>query len=625
MKYLLCCILFFSLIKSYSQVLSENKRAQKYYQTAGRLIGDKRYSEALGQLQLAIQEDPAFAAAYQRKGDINRKLKDYKQASDDYRKVLALNPALSKLTLFGYAESLFFQGFYGQATNYFENYLSSGNLRSESRALVQKYLDDCKFSVEALKKVCKIDRRALSNSVNTRQDEYLPSVTADKQTLLFTRRQGENEDLYISYLKNGIWESAVELPGKVNTAAYNEGSECISADGHYLFFTGCDIPGGLGRCDIYISHREEGGWSSPYNPGAPLNSAAWDAQPSISSDGRTLYFVSNRPGGYGGYDVWYSQLGADGRWQVPQNAGPRINSAYDEHSPFLHHDGQTLYFSSNGWPGFGNRDIFLSRRDSAGNWGLPLNLGWPINSPDEESSLIVTADAATAYYAARDSLTKDMNLYSFTLPLKFRPGAVRYFKGIVLDAESGQQIASRVEVRYVGNKRVLYSNELADGSFLFTVPDTALFDLNVSARGYDFVSRRLKSDNREKDSVITVMLQKLRPGKKFSVEFIFFESNSSVLSPASDIALQQLTKMLLENPGLKLEINGHTDDQGGDDFNKKLSLARARAVYQYLLKHGIGSTRLAYKGLGYSEPRASNKTPEGRAKNRRTEFVVTGI
>src|SRR5690606_30667553 len=188
------------------------------------------------------------------------------------------------------------------------------------------------------------------------------------------------------------WQPAEYLSANINTPNYNEGAQCISPDGRFLFFTGCNRPDGMGRCDIYVSEKEGDNWSKPINLGSPINTGGWESQPSLSADGRTLYFVSDRSGGLGSYDIWMSTLDENARWQKPVNLGSTINTPFDEQSPFIHPDNETLYFSSNGWPGMGNKDLFISRRDSLGNWSLPQNLGYPINTYGEESGLSINSE-----------------------------------------------------------------------------------------------------------------------------------------------------------------------------------------------------------------------------------------
>jgi Tol biopolymer transport system component len=239
--------------------------------------------------------------------------------------------------------------------------LTYPGLNTTSVDKINKYIKDCTFSLEAQKSPVPFKPINMGSAINTKEDEYLPVITADEEMIIFTRQENSNEDFFKSVKRNGEWSVAEFLSKEINTSNFNEGAQNISPDGNYLFFTGCNRPDGLG-CDIYISKREGNDWSKPFNIGGPVNTAGWESQPSISADGRTLYFVSTRQGGYGGYDIWSSELNTDGTWSNPINLGQEINTSFDEQSPFIHPDNESLYFSSNGWPGLGNKDLFLSRK-----------------------------------------------------------------------------------------------------------------------------------------------------------------------------------------------------------------------------------------------------------------------
>src|SRR5690606_16785029 len=240
-------------------------------------------------------------------------------------------------------------------------------------------------------------------AINSPYDEYFPRLTADYRHIIFTRKENNRENFYESTQdSSGEWQTASLSQGDINSELYNEGAHCISPDGKYLFFTGCNRPDGLGSCDIYVSRREGNFWGAPFNIGAPINSGGWEAQPALAADGRTLYFVSNRGGGQGGYDIWKSTLEGDGQWGAPVNLGPAVNTRYDESSPYIHADNRTLYFASNGWPGFGEKDIFRSQLDSTGKWQKPpVNLGYPINDHHEQSALTVSMNGKQAFFSTR--------------------------------------------------------------------------------------------------------------------------------------------------------------------------------------------------------------------------------
>jgi outer membrane protein OmpA-like peptidoglycan-associated protein len=450
--------------------------------------------------------------------------------------------------------------------------------------------------------------------------------------IIFTRQENHNEDFYKSVKRNGEWLVAEFLSKEINTSNFNEGAQNISPDGNYLFFTGCNRPDGLGRCDIYISKREGNDWSKPFNIGGPVNTAGWESQPSISADGRTLYFVSTRQGGYGGYDIWSSELNTDGTWSSPVNLGPEINTSYDEQSPFIHPDNESLYFSSNGWPGMGNKDLFLSRKAYSGEkqtgWQKPENLGFPINTFAEESGLSISSNGKLAFFSSnqKEGFGK-LDIYSFELPEKLKPKAVTYVKGNVFDNLSKEVLDAHIQITNLANGKTIY-DEIADpetGVFLATLPAGKSYGLTVSKEGYLFYSQNftLLGNLENQPFSMDISLQKINIGGMVILNNIFFETNKYDLLPESMIELQQLILFLRENPTVSIEIGGHTDNIGEDQSNLFLSRDRSKTVYEYLIKNKIPLKNLSFKGYGEGQPISDNNTEQGRKNNRRTEFKIT--
>lgn len=613
---------------------SASKAAQKSYDQAGKFIAANDYTKAITQLQEAINIDKGFAAAYQQLGDIYRKLQNYTSAKENYKKVLSINPAFHPLTYFGLAESEFNTGEYSDALVHFRKYAASANLSEKSKELVNKYISNSEFSIKAIEHPVPYKPVNMGAGVNTNAQEYLPVLTADEETLIFTRRVNENEDFFKSTKQAGNWNNSIYLSKNINTEAYNEGAQYISPDGMYLFFTGCNRPDGLGRCDIYLSRREGKDWSKPFNIGAPVNTAGWESQPSLSADGRTLYFTSTRPGGKGGYDIWKSDLKTDGSWTNPVNLGPNINTAYDEQSPFIHPDGQTLYFSSNGWPGLGNKDLFISRKDSSLhhseglNWNKPENLGYPINTFGEESGLTIGSNGKTAFFASdHPGGFGGLDLYSFELPVDLRPKPVTYVKGKVIDKKTTGPLTARIRITNLKNGQVVYddTNDEDSGEFLVSLAAGQNLALSVDKAGYLFYSENFsldKPNSANKPFLISVPLQRFETGSSVTLRNVFFDTNKYELLPESRTELQQLVRFLTLNPRAGIEIRGHTDDIGDESVNQLLSENRAKAVYNYLIANKIDPSRLTVKGYGETKPVDDNATEEGRQKNRRTEFII---
>jgi outer membrane protein OmpA-like peptidoglycan-associated protein len=462
--------------------------------------------------------------------------------------------------------------------------------------------------------------------INTADDEYLPTATADEKTLIFTRKINSNEDFYKSIKADGNWQTARYLSNQINTSEYNEGAQSVSQDGKYLFFTGCNRPDGLGRCDIYIAQKRGEDWAKPFDLSPPINTAGWESQPSISADGRTLYFVSNRKGGYGGYDIWKSRL-TDKGWSEPENLGPNINTAFDEQSPFIHPDDSTFYFCSNGWPGLGNKDLFVSRLGKDGKWQKPENLGYPINSSGDENGLTLTANGSYAFFASNNlNGFGGFDIYTFELPPKLRPHMVTYVKGTVLDAATKQPLDAAVEIIDLERNDIVYGDYSApdDGSFFTTLVSGRNYGLNISKNGYLFYSENFSLVGHENKNPfeITVLLQPIEIGNKVILKNIFFDTNKFDLKPESQAELEKLIDFLTLNKTLKIEVSGHTDNVGNDQLNQVLSENRAKAVYSYLVAKGIAANRLIYKGYGKTQPISPNNTDEERSMNRRTEFKI---
>ena len=613
------------------QLTSPNKLAQKSYNQANQYISYKLYDKAITELKQAVVLDDRFLAAYQQLGDIYRKLEDYSNAIIYYKKVLAIDPDFHPLTFFGIAESELNTGNYATALQHFKKYASYPSLSIANKIKTAKYMTDCEFSLEAIKSPVSFKPLNIGAGINTKEDEYLPVITADEETIIFTRQTNRNEDFYKSVKKEDKWSTAEYLSKDINTFNYNEGAQCISPDGTYLFFTGCNRPDGLGRCDIYISKREGKGWSKPFNIGGPVNTAGWESQPSISADGRTLYFVSTRKGGFGGYDIWKSDLNADGSWSAPLNLGSTINTGYDEQSPFIHPDDESLYFSSNGWPGLGNKDLFISRKDNSAEnpagWQKPQNLGYPINTFGEESGLSISSNGKLAFFASNQvSGFGGLDIYSFELPDRVKPNAVTYVKGVVFDKKDKKLLDAKIQIINLANGIAVFDDvtDPETGEFLATLMAGKSFGLNVSKEGYLFYSQNFTPDPKlvNKPFRIEVPLQKIEIGGMVILNNIFFQTNRFDLLPESKTELQQLIHFLNENPDVSIEIGGHTDNVGDDRSNFLLSENRAKTVYNYLIFNKISPSNLSFKGFGESRPIADNLTQESRKNNRRTEFKI---
>lgn len=453
----------------------------------------------------------------------------------------------------------------------------------------------------------------MGNAINTQYDEYLPCLTADASQLLFTRRD-KGEDFFISQNKNNQWTKAEKLPSLLNSD-FNEGAGSLSPDGRFIFFTRCGAENGLGSCDIYVSEKVGGQWQEPKNLGANVNSNAWDSQPCIASDGRTLFFVSNRNGGFGKSDIYYSYLKDNGQWTKAKNCGSSINTIGNEMSPFVHQSNTVLYFASDEHLSMGGFDLFYSNIEN-GKFQQAKNLGYPINTSKDENSLTLSASGDFAIYAC------DLDLYCFTMPEEIRPLAASYIKGQILDKESKKPLNARLQIKNLKNTKLAHESlsDKTTGEFLICLTQGEEYAFSISCEGYLFYSENISTDRENQEKQI--LLTPIKTGESIVLKNIFFETNSHALLPTSYAELQTLIELLQNNPSLKLLIEGHTDNIGKAEHNQTLSQQRAEAIVSYLEEKGIDSSRLKAKGYGFSRPIADNDSEQGRALNRRTEIKI---
>jgi outer membrane protein OmpA-like peptidoglycan-associated protein/tetratricopeptide (TPR) repeat protein len=610
------------------QYSTANAAAVTYYQKAGSYLDRQDYANSILQLESAIEADKNFVEAHAQLGDILKMQLKYKQAAEHYNQVILLNPEFTRAVYLKLGETEVNLAEYATALIHLEKYITYPTITPENRQYARKLIADCEFSLQALKNPVAFKPVNLGPEINSVNDEYLPVSTADESTLIFTRKISNNEDFYKSTKQNGQWSASTYLSRLINTAEYNEGAQSLSQDGKYLFFTGCNRPDGLGRCDIYVSQKKNEDWSKPFNLSAPVNSSGWESQPSISADGRTLYFVSNRNGGYGGYDIWKCFI-TDKGWSQPENLGPTVNTPYDEQSPFIHPDDSTLYFCSNGWPGLGNKDLFVSRLNKDGKWLKPDNMGYPINSNGDENGMSISTTGGYAYFASNTiSGYGGFDIYMFELPEKTRPHPVTYVKGSVIDAATKKPIEAEVEIVDLVTNQPVYKNVSSptQGDFLVTLVTGRNYGLTIIKNGYLFSSENFSLSGKEphKPFEIEVPLNTIEIGKSAILKNVFFDTNRFDLRPESRSALSYLIDFMTMNPTVSIEISGHTDSEGNDKLNQALSQSRAKSVYDYLVNHGINAAKLQFKGYGKLLPVVPNTTPENRAKNRRTEFKIIG-
>jgi outer membrane protein OmpA-like peptidoglycan-associated protein/Tol biopolymer transport system component len=636
------CFAFTISAQNYTTRKTATGKALKAY-AEGMSLKAKDTEGSLKEFTNALKADATFIDAQIQQAAMFYKLGKLPDAELAFEKVLVIDPNYEIEVLFSLANIELKQDKYLEAAGHYETYMKSEKADSKNKFIATKVARDARFTVFGLKNPVPFEPKTMGDKVNSPQfSEYLPTLTADGETMIFTRLVGRQEDFFSSKKINGDWSLATSIE-ELNTDN-SEGAQAISADGKMLMFAARDRPDGLGSFDIYVSRKQKDKWT-PAKGFSAINTEWWDSQPSISSDGRTIYFASNRPGGLGGIDIWFVRFEA-GKWQPAKNVGAPINTAWDDQTPFIHPDGATMYFTSEGHAGMGGKDLFLSKIDTSGNWGIPQNLGYPINTKDNEGTVVVSLDGKTAYFGRGNGNEKLYDLYQFALHEKARPLPVTYIRATVKDATTKELLtAARLDFVDLGaQKSVNISATDENGVFLVCLPFGKNYALNVSKTGYAFSSENFnltETATFDKPFTLEIFLQQVSvitgntpnteggktpppkiEDKPIILKNVFFETKKADLLRESLTELNKLKLLLQENPTMRIDIRGHTDNVGADTDNQVLSEKRAKAVQDFLISNGIATERLTYKGLGETQPIGENDTEGGRAANRRTDFLI---
>ncbi|MDB9806132.1 OmpA family protein [Crocinitomicaceae bacterium] len=510
------------------------------------------------------------------------------------------------------------------------------------------------FAIEAMKNPVKFDPVNIGPGINTSNPEYFPTITVDGKTILFTRRikddrinGNQHEDFYISCLgEDNKWKTAIPMPSNINTIA-NEGAPTLAPDGRSLIFVACEEyegyygenRNGYGSCDLFYTKRLGNRWTNPQNILGKVNSFHWETQPSLSSDGKTLYFIRGIRGREGTKqgDIYVSKMQADGTWSLAEMLPSTVNTPEAEESVLIHPDGKTLYFGSRGHAGMGGSDLFVSRLDASGNWGKAINLGYPINTKYDENSLMVSADGEIGFFASdREGGYGGLDIYYFPMPDHLKPTKTIYFEGLVFDADTKRPLPGKFKLIDLENgKEVVYSEaDSLTGEFVVSLPVNKKYALNVSYPNYSFFSQTfdMKDPDGQEAFHMDVPLIPISSSQPIVLNNVFYDLNKATLRPESYIELEKLREFLATNPLLKIEIGGHTDTRGDAGENMKLSTERAQSVYDCLVTKGLNKTRLSYKGYGETKNVVSDaeiaKLTDAKAievahqKNRRTEYKI---
>jgi outer membrane protein OmpA-like peptidoglycan-associated protein len=619
-----------------------NTKARSLLEKAQQHVKERDFVKAVEVLTQLNQKFPSFGDAFLLKGSLLKAMGDNRGALAAYRDGLAKVPAdgthSSEYQLVG--DLALSYGDYQTALDAYRQLMKVAPKTQKNLARSQRQLLTCEFALEALKHPVGEAPVRLPAPLNTFKFQYFPTLTADNRFLLFTGRPAASsgEDLYVSRQnKDGSMGEPQPISPAINSS-YNEGAGSISGDGKTLVFASCDRPKAIGNCDLYISRRTGNNWSTPVNLGLNVNSTEWDSQPSLSADGRTLYFTSTRRGGQGQEDIYMSTLQPDGNWSLAQNVGTPVNTPGKDMAPFIHASGTTLYYVTDGLVGMGGLDVFRCEKTAAGIWSSPTNLGFPLNTFENEASLFVTSDnlkgfcsrsrasdePAGGYRLARE---RPVELFGFAVPppVKARETST-YTQGRVFDANTKKPLKADVKL-YDLDTDVLTQFVTSDpeyGDYTVVLNEGHHYAMYAAADKYllKSLSFDYSSQRPFNPTALDIYLEPVRSGRSVVLNNLFFDTNKFDLKSQSRTELNRLIEFLRQYRDVQIEVSGYTDNVGSPESNQQLSQRRAQSVVEYLSSHGISTTRLRSRGYGDTHPLAANDTEAHRQLNRRIELHI---
>jgi len=639
LKPLLTAILAATLVAhSFAQptLSSEDKRAGKAYEAGLEHYLHGRIDDALESISAALKRDAAFFEAHMLKGQILDEAGYPDAAASAYLEGYALHPERFPKGRLRLCQLLHRSGRYDEGLAALG--VAQGLPGWEPSPEWDAVTAHLQFASQAITAPVELISHPLAGAVNTPAPEYYPAMTADGQTLLFTRQIGgrtafEGQEDFFTAVRIGPdeWGNVQPLRG-INTP-YNEGAPTLQGDGKRLVFTACSTlengygpRTGAGSCDLFEAdwNDRSAAFDLGHNLGAP-NTSAWESQPSLSADGTTLLFVRatratrERPAQQ---DIYEAHRLPDGTWSSARPLAGPINTPGSDGNPVLHPDGSTLYFVSDGHPGLGGLDLFRSERQPDGSWGVPVNLGYPINTHHDESSVLVTPDGRWALFATDRDEPGNLDLWELKLPDELVAKEVRVLRGRVYDVKSGLAVAATVDVVRPDGRAIARVQSAADGGgFELPMPEGDALRFRVDHPQYAFYSELVSWEEVDADREVEIGLTRFEVGTVLMLKDVRFASGSADLEAVFQPELEQLAALLLANEE-RVQIIGHTDDRGSSTTNQALSEARAEAVRAYLADKGVPTERMLTEGRGDSAPIATNETEAGRALNRRTEIVV---
>ncbi|WP_026969537.1 OmpA family protein [Algoriphagus terrigena] len=634
----LFCIAFFFFLQTEAQTYSIiDSKAIKLYQEGEELTLSRQYADAISKYQAAIAREASFLEAYVKASQLyittGELDKAEKMANAGKARLSGKNATSKNVAEFGWVLTNIYwhKGEFQAAYDEFEKVDPILDPAFKNHMYYKDMVTRMAFLQSQLGNSQAIEKEQLTSPLNQFRLQYFPVLTADGEQILFTKRDGtgnfDKEDIFTSFSDGrGGWTAPLSLAQTINSP-YNEGTCSVTADGNILIFTSCDAPDSQGSCDLYVAYKVNGSWERPTNMGVKVNSRSWDSQPSLSADGRILFFSSNRRGGFGGNDIWYTVRQNDGSWADAKNLGDVVNTSKDEISPFMFFNNEILFFASDGHQGFGGMDIFLSRVKN-GEFQKPENLGLPINDQLEQVALFITAKKDFAYYTELTTEAEQNDrslLYRFKFPEEIYLGEnLTVTEGKVFNSKTGQPIDATLSLVSLTNDSTLYQfqSDGKTGDFMMLYPENAVSGLYVEKKGFLPKIYNVERDKIQNVKDLKVELTPVGSGEEFVFENVFFEFDKFDLKPESMSSLKRLLKFLLENPNVNILISGHTDNVGSVAYNQTLSLQRAKSVQSFLVAAGLHAGRVMVDGKGDKEPMVPNTTPQNQALNRRITIKI---
>lgn len=629
MRFIFAFLLFITLQPTFGQAPTLSKKNKDFLDKAQKAWQARQLESAQFFYEKILESQPDFPESYLRLAQLAELNKQTDKTRAYFQRLIQLLPN-EKESAGAYqwlGKDAFAQEKYDSAGVYLQKAIELLPPKTNPAKAAENLLTSAQFAKKAVLNFTPIKKKSLGDTVNVLRMQYFPTISADNQTLIFTGQTNQDENIYITTrIEEGTWGPPSELSGTINTTN-NEGTCTVSADGRMLVFTACNRFDGYGNCDLYFSQKKDENWSVPQNLGASVNTRYWESQPSLSADGKVLYFASDRPGGVGQRDIWKTERIGTSKWSTPVNLGNSINSTNQEEAPFIHANGNTLFFSSNRSPGMGGYDIYLSKAIDT-TWSHPVNLGYPVNTSADQVGLTISSDGRTAYYTD-DQIGKEGGralLYSFEVPDTLRKlfTPTRYVKGIITNNQTKQPLEASIELFDLnsGKKISEFESQPKSGEFLFILNQESDYALYVTKNGYLFKSKTFTLNDTAFSSELNIGLEAVQKNRVESLRNIFFPTGDFTLDRKSQVELEKLVTFLAINKEIKIEISGHTDDIGSDKDNLTLSQKRADAVTDFLKQKGIGPDRLTSKGYGETKPQVPNTTDDNRKINRRIEWRI---